>query len=101
MEAPNDTAYKQWNYHRRLKAAVQIMSNLPTPSNGGLIYRFGHASHFGPAGWLALLLTKAGEVETNPGPTTLNKQVCNIHTHDTHHLLNCTHIRTTLSPLDL
>ena len=30
----------------------------------------------GPAGWLALLLTKAGDVETNPGPTTLNKQVC-------------------------
>ena len=29
----------------------------------------------GPAGWLALMLTKAGDVETNPGPTTLNKQV--------------------------
>ena len=28
-----------------------------------------------PAGCLALLLTKAGDVETNPGPTTLNKQV--------------------------
>ena len=26
---------------------------------------------------------------------------CNIHTHNTHHLSNCTHIRTTLSPLDL
>ena len=26
-------------------------------------------------GWLALLLTKAGDVETNPGPTTLNKKV--------------------------
>ena len=25
----------------------------------------------------------------------------NIHTHDTHHLCNFTHIRTTLSPLDL
>ena len=25
----------------------------------------------------------------------------NIHTHDTHHLFNCTHIRTTLSPLNL
>ena len=43
------------------------------PNNGGPIYRFfGHA---GPARWLALLLTKAGDVETNPGPTTLNKQV--------------------------
>ena len=28
-----------------------------------------------PAGWLALLLTKAGDVETNPSPTTLNKKV--------------------------
>ena len=27
--------------------------------------------------------------------------ICNIHTHDTHHLFKCTHIRTTLSPLDL
>ena len=29
----------------------------------------------GPAGWLARLLTKADDVETNPGPTTLNKKV--------------------------
>ena len=29
----------------------------------------------GPAGWLALLLTKAGDVENNPGPITLNKKV--------------------------
>ena len=29
----------------------------------------------GTVGWLALLLTKAGDVETNPGPTTLNKKV--------------------------
>ena len=27
--------------------------------------------------------------------------LCNTHTHDTHHFFNCTHIRTTLSPLDL
>ena len=27
--------------------------------------------------------------------------LCNTHTHDTHHLFNCTHIRTILSPLDL
>ena len=27
--------------------------------------------------------------------------LCNTHTHDTHHLFNCTHIRTPLSPLDL
>ena len=29
----------------------------------------------GPDGWLALLLIKAGDVETNPGPTTTHKQV--------------------------
>ena len=29
----------------------------------------------GSAGWLALLLTKAGDVETNPSLTTLNKKV--------------------------
>ena len=27
--------------------------------------------------------------------------LCNIHTHDTHYIFNCTHIRTTMSPLDL
>ena len=32
----------------------------------------------GPAGWLALLLTKADDVETNPCPTTshTNKSGC-------------------------
>ena len=33
---------------------------------------FGHAGH---ADQLELLLTKAGDVEINPGPTTLNKKV--------------------------
>ena len=27
--------------------------------------------------------------------------LCNTYTHDTYHFFNCTHIRTTLSPLDL
>ena len=56
---------------QRNQAAVQIVSNLPA--------RF--FAHAGPAGWLALLLTKAGDVETNPGPTTLNKKVwiCDIY----------------------
>ena len=30
---------------------------------------------FGHAEWLAMLLTNAGDVETNPGPTTQNKKV--------------------------
>ena len=29
----------------------------------------------GPAGWLPMLFIKAGDVETNPGPTTTRKQV--------------------------
>ena len=31
---------------------------------------FGASRPCGPAGWLTLLLTKAGDVETNPGPKT-------------------------------
>ena len=39
------------------------------------IYRFWACRPCGLAGWLVLLLTKVGDVETNPCPTTLNKQV--------------------------
>ena len=68
---------------QRTQAAVQIVSNLPARSNGGGGARFtvfGACRPCGPAGWLALLLTKAGDVETNPGPTTLNKKlwICDI-----------------------
>ena len=38
------------------------------------------------------------DAKTHPSPLC---PLCNIHTHDTHHLFNCTHIRTTLPPLDL
>ena len=38
------------------------------------------------------------DAKTHPSPLC---PLCNIHTHDTHHLFNCAHIRTTLSPLDL
>ena len=50
--------------------AVTVDSNC----NGGPIYRFWGM----PATrtrWMALLLTKAGDVGTNPGPTTLNKSL--------------------------
>ena len=48
----------------RSQTAVQIVSNLPArfPFLGKPAIR--------TAGWMALLLTKAGDVETNPGPTT-------------------------------
>ena len=38
------------------------------------------------------------DAKTHPSPLC---PLCNIHTHETHHLFNCTHLRTTLSPLDL
>ena len=38
------------------------------------------------------------DAKSHPSPLCL---LCNTHTHDTHHLFNCTHIRTTLSPLEL
>ena len=38
------------------------------------------------------------DAKTHPSPLC---PLCNTHTHDTHHLFNCTHIRTTVSPLDL
>ena len=44
-----------------------------------------------------IILTQSRR-QTHPSPLC---PLCNIHTHDTHHLFNCTHIRTTLSPLDL
>ena len=40
------------------------------PSNGGPITVLWASRPCGPAGWLAMLLIKAGNVETNPGPTT-------------------------------
>ena len=63
--APNDTAYKRWSCHSGTQAAVQNCVEPPRPPEmGGPIYRFlGHAGPCGPAGWLALLLTKAGDVE--------------------------------------
>ena len=51
------------------QAAVQIVSKPPAPTKNT---RF---TVFGQAEWLALLLIKAGDVKTNPGPTTTHKQI--------------------------
>ena len=56
---------------QRTQAAGQIVSNLPAPSNGARFTVLWACRPCGPAGWLALLLTEAGDVETNPGPTIL------------------------------
>ena len=48
----------------------------PRPINGGPdLSFFGACRSCGPAGWLVLLLTKASDDGTNPGPTALNKKV--------------------------
>ena len=46
----------------------------------------------------SLFLLHKVAAKTHPSPLC---PLCNIHTHDTLHLFNCTHIRTTLSPLGL
>ena len=74
--APNDPPYKRGGDDQRLQTDVHIVSKPPAPSDGGPIYRFFGASRScEPAGWLALLLMKAGDIETNPGPTATHKQV--------------------------
>ena len=47
----------------------------PAPSNWGIINVFWASRPCRPTGWLAMLLIKADDVETNPGPTTTCKQV--------------------------
>ena len=76
---------------------------------GARFYRFWAGRPSGPAGWLALLLLKVGDVETNPGPKHTRTQVwicdichreinrkqtslrCNHSEHWVH--LRCAHIR--------
>ena len=73
--APNDTAYKRWSCHSELKLLCKLCRTSPPLAMGDRFTVFWACRPCGPAGWLALLLTKAGDVETNPGPTTLNKKV--------------------------
>ena len=73
--APNDTAYKRWSCHSGLKLLCKLCRTSPPPAMGARFTVFWACRPCGPAGWLALLLTKAGDVKTNPGPTTLNKKV--------------------------
>ena len=65
----------RWSCHSGLANPVQILSTPPASSNGGPITILWASRPCGPAGWLAMILIKAGDVETNPGPTTTRKQV--------------------------
>ena len=98
-----------------LQTSAQIVSTQSLPPEMGAQFRFWASRPSLPAAWLALLLTKAGDVESNPGPTThtnkhtpviwicdlCHKQInkkqtpirCN-HTHNTHWVhLKCTYIQ--------
>ena len=70
--APNDTAYKRWSSHKLL---CKLCRTLPPQAMGARFTVFWASRSCGPARCLTLLLTKAGDVETNPCPTTSNKRV--------------------------
>ena len=56
-----------WNYRNELSVEYQVIlkgDRIVVP-----IFCFWASRPCGPAGRLALLLTKAGDIETNPGPT--------------------------------
>ena len=73
--APKDTASMWWSCYSGMANHVHIMSTSPAPSNGGPITVFWARQSYRPAGWMVLLLIKAGYVETNPGLTNTRKQV--------------------------
>ena len=58
------------------KLLCKLCPHLPPRRNGVPIYRFwgGMPAMRIRCGWLALLLMRAGDVETNPCPTTTRKQ---------------------------
>ena len=68
LKDPNDTAYKRWSCHSGLNLLYKLCRTFLPPAMGARFTVFWACRPYGPAGWLALLLTKAG-------PTTLNKQV--------------------------
>ena len=75
QSTPNDTAYKRWSCHGGYKLLGKLCRNLPPPAMAPDLPFFWACRPCGPAGWLALLLMKAGDVETNQDPTTTHKQV--------------------------
>ena len=75
QQAPNDTSYKRWSCHSSHNMLCKLYRTLPPPAMGARFTVFGASRPCGPAEWLALLLTNADDVETNPGPTTSKKRV--------------------------
>ena len=75
LKAANDTVHNWWSCRSGHKLLCKLCRTFPPPAIGARFTFFWASRPCGPAGWLALLLTKAGDVETNPGPTTSNKRV--------------------------
>ena len=75
-EAPNDTTYKRWRCHCGYKPWCKLCRNLPPPAMGDRFTVFWASRPCRPAGWLALLVIKAGDVETNPCLATTHNHVC-------------------------
>ena len=73
-DTQKDTSYKKLMGHHRDKR-FQLCLPLPPREMGARSIAFWEGRPCGFAGWQALLLTKAGDVESNPGPTTTYKQV--------------------------
>ena len=61
--------------HSDHKLLCKLCRTFPSPAMGARFTVFWASRPCGPAGWLALLLTKTGDVETNQGPTTPHKRV--------------------------
>ena len=75
MKNPNDTANKRWNCHSGHKLLCKLCQTILPPAMGARFTVFWASRPSVPAGWLTLLLTKVGDVETNPCPTTSHKLV--------------------------
>ena len=74
-EAPSGIAYKRWSCHCNYKLSCKLCRNLPPPVMGARFTILGAIRSCGLTGWPRLLLIKASDVETNPGPSTTHKQV--------------------------
>ena len=73
--APTNTAYKRRCCYSDHKLLCTLYRTFPPPAmEAGFIVFLGKPV-MRPAGWLALLFTKADDVETNLGPTTSHKRV--------------------------
>ena len=82
LKVPNDTSYRLQTTQPTSVGAVTAVTNCCVncvethrPQQWGSDLQFLASRPCRTAGWLALLLIKPGDVETNPGPTTTHKQV--------------------------